>query len=117
MMKRLITLSFLVFLSGCGSGDGWYESKDWGKWAKSDGGRWYGDGSNEEEDSWWCEFFNTCEEEKSVACSQYGNCEDDEDKSVSCSVYGNCYKDDDGDADADDEKKSVSCGFYGNCPE
>lgn len=117
MTKHLIFLSLMIFLSACGTGDGWYESKDWGKWAKSDGGRWYGDGSNEAEDSWWCEFTNTCEEEKSVACSQYGNCDDDEDKSVACSVYGNCDKDGDGDADSDDEKKSVSCSFYGNCPE
>lgn len=123
-MRRSIALILLGLLSACGSGDGWYESKDWGGWAKSDGGRWYGDGSNEEEDSWWCEFMNTCEEEKSVACSQYGNCGDDadsnkddgKDTSVACTMYGNC--DDDGDGNADNDKDtSAACAVYGNCKD
>ncbi|MFO1242802.1 MAG: hypothetical protein U1E36_06335 [Rickettsiales bacterium] len=103
MKARFIILTLMIFLPGCGNGDGWYESKDWGSWAKSEGGAWYGEQTAEEkeEESWWCSFTNTCSKEESVACS----------------VYGRCDKDGDGDADKDDEKKTVACSFYGNCPE
>lgn len=117
MRSRSFALLLLVFLTSCGSGDGWYESKDYGQWSSSEkhGGRWYGTGEDEEEDSWWCKYMGNCEEEKEPLCTQYGNCK--EDKSPECSLYGNCDDDANGNKndDAADKNANPSCSFYGNC--
>lgn len=113
MRSRSPILLLLVFLTACGSGDAWYESKDYGQWAKSHPGTWYGTGEDEEEDSWWCKYMGICEEEKSPQCTLYGNCDedgdgikdaDDKDSSASCAMYGNCK-----------EEKSSACSLWGNC--
>lgn len=44
--------------------------------------------NDEDQVSWWCDFYNNCPKEDDNLCAFYGNCPKED--SASCSFYGNC---------------------------